>query len=261
MSHHVWHNDGWDAAVRIGVITPHADVGPEAEVRAMLPEGIGVHSSRLYFAAMRAGGVMDPKIPHGPVRSFTDPPYADDAAEMLAAAPLDAIGCGFTSSAYKLGAKGEAEFTERVQLRTRGIPLASTCAAAVDGMRALRATRMALVDPPWFDEELDSLGMKYFTEQGFDVVHHAPCGLPSAQRDITPGGLYDWIERHVLPARPEVVFVAGNGLRAAGIIDAVERAHGIPVLTANQVLLWRTLHLAHAPADITGYGRLFEVAP
>ncbi|GAO13017.1 putative maleate isomerase [Streptomyces lydicamycinicus] len=130
------------------MIVPHADVGPESEVRAILPDDIGLYGSRMPFAAMRAGGFMDPKIPHGSVKSFTDPPFADDAAELLAASPLDAIACGLTSSACKLGVYGEREFTERVQRRTRGIPLVSTCAAAVDGLRGLGAQRIAMVNPP-----------------------------------------------------------------------------------------------------------------
>ena len=56
---------------------------------------------------MRPGGEMDPKIPHDPVRAFIDPPFIDDAVELLAASPLDSIALGFTSSAYVLGADGE----------------------------------------------------------------------------------------------------------------------------------------------------------
>ncbi|MER7179421.1 maleate cis-trans isomerase [Streptomyces hyaluromycini] len=259
MSSPRWRDDGWQPVARIGVIVPHADVGPESEIGAMLPRGVGLHAARMHFAAMRAGGLMDPTIPHGPVRSFTDPPFADQAAEMLAAAPIDAIGCGFTSSAYKLGADGEAAFIERVEEYTRGIPLASTCASAVIALRALGARKLALVNPPWFDSELDALGQKYFVDQGFEVVHHAPCGLPSSQARITPQGLFSWIGDHVMPSRPDAVFIAGNGMRAVGTIDALEDTHGIPVLAANQVLLWRTLRMAKAPVHVTGYGRLFKV--
>jgi len=33
MSARSWQPDGWDAQVRIGVLAPHADVGPESELR------------------------------------------------------------------------------------------------------------------------------------------------------------------------------------------------------------------------------------
>src|SRR5215210_6871903 len=103
-----WGRDGWGAVTRIGVLTPHADVGPESELEAMAPDGVVVHAARVRFGAMAAGGGMDPTIPLAPVRAFAEPPLVDDAAELLAAAPIDAIGYGFTSSAYVIGVEGEA---------------------------------------------------------------------------------------------------------------------------------------------------------
>lgn len=103
-----WNPDGWEAIGRIGVLAPHADVGPEAELQAMAPSTVTIHAARVPFGAMAAGGAMDPTIPVAPVRAFAEPPHVDDAAELLAAAPLGAIAYGFTSSAYVIGAEGEA---------------------------------------------------------------------------------------------------------------------------------------------------------
>jgi maleate isomerase len=129
--HGRWKRDGWEASVRIGVLTPHADVGPESELQAMAPRGVMIHAARVPFGAMAAAGGMDPTIPLAPVRAFAEPPHLDDAAELLAAAPLDAIGYGFTSSAYVLGLDAEAEMVARLERRTRGIPVVAACAAAV----------------------------------------------------------------------------------------------------------------------------------
>ena|SRR5205809_1906886 len=93
----MWQPDGW-AQTRIGVLTPHADVGPEAEFCAMAPDGISIHAARIPFGAYRPGGTMDPTIADDPARAFADPPLVDDAAELLASAPLHAIVYGFTSS-------------------------------------------------------------------------------------------------------------------------------------------------------------------
>ncbi|MDN3265563.1 maleate cis-trans isomerase [Streptomyces sp. CSDS2] len=256
--------DGWEARARVGVVVPHADVGPESEFQAMAPEDVFVHGSRVHFGAMRAGGEMDPKIPHDPVRAFVEPPHIDDAVELLAASPLDVIALGFTSSAYVLGASGEKELFARLERRTRGLPLTGTTTAAVAGFTALGARRIALVNPPWFDDRLSGLGADYFAEQGFEVVHHGPCGLPSDQKLITPEALSEWVRATVARHRPEAVLVAGNGIRAVGVIDALERELDFPVLTANQVLFWHALHLAGAPdvaGGITGYGRLFGTRP
>ncbi|QKW05258.1 maleate cis-trans isomerase [Streptomyces sp. NA04227] len=256
--------DGWAARARIGVVVPHADVGPESEFQAMAPHDVFIHGSRVHFGAMRAGGEMDPKIPHDPVRAFVEPPHIDQAVELLAAAPLDAIALGFTSSAYILGAAGEKELFARLSQHTRGLPLTGTTTAAVAALTALDAQRLALVNPPWFDDALSGLGADYFTQQGVTVAHHGPCGLPSNQKLITPEALSEWIRTTVAGHKPDAVLVAGNGIRAVGTINALEEELGFTILTANQVLLWHALHLAGAgeiARHITDYGRVFTHSP
>ena len=252
-----WTVDGWEATVRIGVLVPHADVGPESEFRAMAPPGVGIHSTRVPFGAMSAGGAMDPTIPLAPVRAFAEPPHVDDAAELLAGAPLDAIAYGFTSSAYLLGVEGEAEMIARLDRRTQGIPVVAACGAAVEGLRVLGARRIALFDPPWFDTELNSLGRRYYESAGFDVVYSAPCGLASDQSKIMPSDLHAWVSEH-MPSDADAVVIGGNGFRAVGAIATIEEDLGRPMVTANQALLWAALRVADAdPTLVTDYGRLF----
>jgi len=222
----------------------------------MAPDGVSIHAARVPFGVMRAGGAMVPIIGPDAVEAFTDPPHLDDAAELLAAAPLHAIGFGFTSSSYVCGAAADAALRERLVGRTRGIPVAITGISAVLALRALGAGRLALIDPPWFSPELNAMGAEYFGSQGLEVVHHAPAGLPSDQRAVHPGHLYEWARAHV-PTEAEAVFIGGNGFRAIGVIEALEEDLAIPVLTANQVLLWHLLRLAGTQAPVVGYGRLF----
>src|SRR5215216_3556630 len=253
-----WKRDGWEATVRIGVLTPHADVGPESELQAMAPPGVAIHATRVPFGAMAAEGVMDPTIPLVPVRAFAEPPHLDNAAELLAAAPLNAIAYGFTSSAYVIGVEGEAEMIARLERRTRGIPVVAACRATVEGLRVLGARRIALFDPPWFDTELNGLGRRYYESAGFEVVHSAPCGLPSDQAKITPADLHAWVSEHV-STDAEAIVIGGNGFRAVGAIAALEEDLGRPVVTANLALLWAALRAADADSNsASDYGRLFE---
>ncbi|GAB3180983.1 maleate cis-trans isomerase family protein [Streptomyces incanus] len=256
--------DGWDASTRIGVVVPHADVGPEAELQAIAPASVSIHGARVHFAAMRAGGEMDEKIPHDPVRTFVQPPYLDQAVELLSASPLHALALGFTSSSYALKDQGEQELYDRLRPVTRGLPITGTTKAARAAFDALGARRIAVVNPPWFDETLSGQGADYFREFGYDVVHHGPSGLPSNQRAITPDNLSEWIRTEVAAHDPEAVLVAGNGIRAVGIIKVLEAEFGFHVVTANQVILWHALHLAGAAGtarSITDYGHLFSMAP
>jgi maleate isomerase len=208
---------------------------------------------------MGVGGAMDPTIALGPVRAFADPPHVDDAAELLAAAPLDAIGFGFTSSAYLIGLDGERAMIERLERRTHGIPVVATCAATVDALHSLGVSGLSLVNPPWFDAQLNEAGRDYYQSAGFGVLYAQPCRLPSSQHQITPGHLYSWIVESV-PEASEALVIGGNGFRAVGVIDALESHLGKPVLSANQALFWAALKAAgETPGTVKGYGRIFSL--
>jgi maleate isomerase len=156
-----WQRDGWGATIRLGVLTPAADAGPEAELNAMVPSTVTVHAARVPFAAMLPGGDMNPTIALQAVAAFAEPPGVDAAIALLAACPLQVIGFGFTSSAYVSGRDGEAQMCSRLADQARGIPVVTTCIAMVDAVRSLGCQRISLVSPPWFDTDLTTLGADY----------------------------------------------------------------------------------------------------
>src|SRR4051812_14579113 len=125
--------------VGAGERAPHADIGPEAELRAMAPEGVSIHATRVPLGVYAPGVKMDQTIANDPVRAFAEPPLVDDAAELLSAAPLHAIVYGFTSSSYVRGATDDAALKKRLA-RTRGIPVAIPCAAAALALASLGVT-------------------------------------------------------------------------------------------------------------------------
>ena len=92
-------------------------------------------------------------------------------------------------------------------------------------------------------------GARYFQDKGIEVVHDGPAGLPSDQRAIHPGQLYEWVRANT-PRSAEAVFIGGNGFRAIGVIKTLEEDLARPVLTANQVAFWQALRiLRHAYTD------------
>jgi maleate isomerase len=200
---------------------------------------------------------MDRTIAVDHVRAFADPPRVDDAAELLAAAPLQAIVYGFTSSSYVRGPADDVALKGRLELRTRGIPVVIPCAAAAAALTALGVKRLALINPPWFSAELSRQGANYFHDHGLDVVHHGSAGLPSDQLAIDPAQVHEWVCAHT-PGNAEAVFIAGNGFRSIGAIQVLEQDLSRPVLTANQVAFWLALRLSGARIPIAGYGRIFD---
>lgn len=251
--------DGWSTTARLGLVVPHADVGPEAECSALAGAKVTIHGERINFSAMRAGGEMDPKIPHDPVAAFTQAPFIDDAVASICTSPISSLGLAFTSSAYKHGPAKERELIKRLKPYSRDIPIISTCLAAEEALKHLKIKKIAIVNPAWFDNDLDNAGATYFQEAGFDVVQHAPCGLPSGQKHVTPKALYEWIASQITNTKAEAVFVGGNGQRAIGIIDMVERNFDLKMITANQVLYWAALRAAGIPTQSEGYGQLMQI--
>lgn len=243
---------------RIGLLTPHFDLVPEYELCAMAPEGVSIHTGRVLFGVSAGAKVVGADA----ARAFAAGPYVDEATELLAAAPIDVVVYGFTSSSYFSDADADAALKRRLEQKSKGIPVVVPCLAAAAALRQLGIDRMALVHPPWFPVETDELGAKYFEDQGIDVIYHAPAGiefgaLPSGQIAIDPGVVYEWVKAHV-PEKAEAVFVAGNGFRAIEAIEPLERDLARPVLTANQVALWQALGLSGIKAPVSGYGRILE---
>jgi maleate isomerase len=253
----MWQPDGWGARARIGILMPHFDVGPEHEFAAMAPAGVTIHSTRVQLGVAMPGAATDPRIALAPVQAFAEPPAIDDAAELLAAAPLQAIAYGFFGSSYGLGVAGDHALQARLEKRTHGIPVIIPGLASLRALRALGVRRLALIDPPWFSAELTRMGAAYFRSQEIEVVYAAPAaGLPNGQHDQHPARLYEWVRAH-LPAAADAVVIGGNGFRAIGAIEALEEDTARPVLTANSVTFWNALRAAGVLAPVTHYGRLF----
>jgi maleate isomerase len=248
-----WQPDGLGYRARIGLLTTNDDAVPESEFWTMAPEGVSVHVARVLLVN---------------TRTFADPPHPDDAVELLAALPMQAIVFAFTTASYILGPNGEQELKVRLEKRSNGIPVLLPGSAAVAAFRALGVRRIALIHPPWFADDQNQLGIAYFRNQGFDVVYANQMrlrGLPIAQpsdplrkfTELYPAELYEFARAQV-PTEAEAVFFGGNGFRAIGVIAALEEDLGVPVLTGNQVTFWHALRQAGVREPLNGYGRVFR---
>ena len=247
-----WQPDGAGWRARIGLLAPDDDTVPESEFWTMAPDGVSVHASR---------------VPLGEVGAYSDPPGPDNATELLARLPLNSIVFAFTTSSYLLGTAGEQALAARLERRSNGVPIVFPCAAAVAAFRALEVHRIALVHPHWFSDGDVAKGAAYFHSQGFEVVHashmtpaRAVPPHPNTGADISPGEIYQWVRRHA-PANTEGVFIAGNGIRAIGVIGPLEEDLGRAVLTGNQAAFWYALRQAGVGAAVDGYGQVFRKNP
>lgn len=168
---------------------------------------------------------------------------------------VEVIAYASTTSAYAIGFDAETDMVRRLANRV-DLPIATTCLSAVRALRMLNVERVALVHPPWFEDELNELGAAYFHSQGFTVVTSELADVPDDPSRVEPGAVIEWVS-HNLSDAAEVVFIGGNGFRAAGAIQALEARVGRPVLESNQVLLWSVMAEAGVLFETRSYGSLF----
>ena len=239
-----WQPDGVGRVAKIGVLTPEFDPVPESEMSAMAPAGVSIHASRVTW--------------NREAKTFAEPPHVDNAVKQLEGLKPRVIVYGFASSSYANGSQADEPLRQRLEKAAGGVPVVLPAVAAVDALRTLNARKLALILPPWFSEQTISYGREYFRSRGFEVVFCAGM-TPSRQfTEVSPSEVYDWITTRV-PTEAEAVFIGGNGLRAIGAIQAMEKKLRRPVLSANQVAFWRALQIIGLASKVKNYGRIFSV--
>ncbi len=249
----VFEPDGWDVRLRVGLLVPDGDVGPESEWRAIAPPGVAVNASRFRFPVGPVAAAAD-RIDVSPVEYVAAPGPLDDAVGLLNPPSVDVYALAFTSTSY---VADDAELVERLSAVAGGRPVVTTGQALLAAVERFDATRVMLVDPPWFPAELTAMGRRWLEANGVGVARAEAAGLPSGQGNIHPGALHRWLCANVDGI--DLVLIGGNGFRAVGAVRAVEADTGVPIVTANTALLWQTLRAVGRPlGDVTRYGRLFD---
>lgn len=232
------------------------DIVPEREFQMLAPRDISIHAARVPLGWR--GGQAPTPIGLGAVRAFADPPYVDDAVELLAAAPLDVIVYGFTSSSYLLGPDGDTEFCKRLEGRSHGLPIVIPCRSVLLALQTLGINKLTIINPPWFPQQLIKMGANYFRKSGVDVVcAESASGLGTDPLSVTPEKMFEWVRSNV-PDATECIFLGGGGLRAISVIAALEEDISKPVITANQVAFWHAVRLAGVKDSINDYGMIFN---
>lgn len=248
----VFENDGWDARLRVGLLVPDGDVGPESEWSAMRPAGVAVNTTRFRFPVGPVDRAAD-RISVSPVEFVAAPGPLDAAVGLLTAPWVEIFSLAFTSTSY---VGDDTELVERLSAQANGRPVVTTGQALLAAVAHFDAARVMLVDPPWFPQGLTDLGRAWLESNGVAVAKAQAAGLPSGQGNIHPGALHRWLCSAVEGI--DLVLIGGNGFRAVGAVRAVEADTGVPVVTANTALLWHTLRTMGRPTtDVTAYGRLF----
>lgn len=235
--------------VLLGMLTPSSNTVLEPVTSAMLaglPE-VSAHFGRFRVTEISLRDQSQGQFELAPILA---------AARLLADARVDVIAWNGTSSGW-LGFEADEELCAAITQET-GIPSTTSVLALNDIMRASGATRFGLVTPYLHDVQERILAT--YRQAGFDCI---------AERHLNDKGNFSFSEvqaamiesmvREVAAGGPDCISTFCTNLRAAPLVEALEREIGIPIYDTISVVVHRSLVMAGVdPARIVGWGRLFS---
>lgn len=178
------------------------------------------------------------------------------ATELLVpASRLDVVAFSCTSGTAAIGT---AAVREAVQAVRPGIHVTTPIEAGAKGLRALGANRISLLTP--YRPETADLVADYFERDGFEILSRATFDLdgdPDMNR--VSGKALLSAARATLHTDADALFISCTGLRTSPIVQAIEDALRLPVVTSNQALAWDSLRVCGDRRKAQGQGRLFRV--
>lgn len=180
------------------------------------------------------------------------------------AASFDAVGYGCTSGTTLIGADRVAALVKSAA-RTRHV--ADPLTAALAAMRGLGAGAVGIVSP-----YIDSVAQPIraaFERAGFAVPATLSFGEAVEARvaRIDPASIRAAALAVGAEAGVEAVFLSCTNLRTLDILDDLEQALGLPVVSSNQALAWQMMLQAglapppHAPGRLFRQGARMDFAP
>jgi maleate isomerase len=231
----------------LGLIVLATDHTIEHEWRAMLTgiDGVAFYESRLWNSASIT--------PETLALMERDIAYATKL--IRPGERIDVVGFACTSGAMVIG---DDNVAARVHEERPGTPCTNPIAAAVAGLKALRARRVALLTP--YVDRINRMMRDYLLRRGLEVP---AMGSFNHENDnevarIDAGS----VEAAVLElgGHPSVdaVFVSCTSLRLVEQVERLEARLGKPVTSSNHALAWHSLRLAGYTAPIEGFGRLMR---
>ena len=237
------------STIRLGVLTPSSNTALEpltSEIVRSLP-GASVHYSRFKVTEIGLGAGALGQFDEGPILA---------AAQLLADAKVDVIGWSGTSAGW-LGFDRDVRLCERIRSQT-GVPATTAVLALNELLRIRQCRTLALVTP--YTQDVQQRIVENYRAIGITVVAERHLGIRDnhAFAAVEPQQLRELIAE-VAAQRPEAITTFCTNLRAAPLAAGVEAETRIPLLDTVSTTVWGMARMAgRSPADITGWGELFQ---
>jgi maleate isomerase len=215
--------------MRLGLMIPAVNTVAEGEFHTQAPDGVTVHTARLYPGGT-SREAMFTLVQEGVPR----------ASQELAMMHPDVVVFGCTAAGAAIGPVGEQRLIEEISEQT-GAPVVSMNAAVQDALAASGASRIAILTP--YDEHVTADMAARAESRGMDVAVAAGLGIdePFGWAALTAAELLDFAERELDGHDFGAILLSCANLRTAGVREQLSARYGVPVVTSNHATLTAAL--------------------
>lgn len=238
--------DQGSARYRIGLIALSSDEATEYDFHRMLPaDDVMFFTSRVITVnpvTMENLRTMGPRL-------------AAAAGQILPDARLDVIAYSCTSGTVAMGFEGVAA---QIHAGWPDVPVVTPITAAVKGFKKLGIDRISLLTP--YIDSVNQPMRRFLEDQGIAVANIGSFCLES---DVDMARLPPEAIRaaalETYRADAQALFISCTAIRAAEVVEDLERELGVPVLSSIQCLFWDALRQTGYSAPLEGHGSLFRL--
>ena len=151
----------------------------------------------------------------------------------------------------------ESKVAEAVRL-----PVVSAVSSVVAALKIFAAKAVLLMTP--FDAASDAVIKEHLESQGFTVFlgpafENRKAG---AAVDLSRDELFDLVEKSFRgEPRTEAIYFQGATMDPLPILQRLEDAFAVPVITSNSAMIWNLLSQIGGKFSVPGYGKLLQDWP
>ena len=235
-------NLGWRA--KVGLILPSVNTVTEPIFYSIAPTGITFHSSRTFITGTSTQDVLDmEKEKHR-------------AANEFLSAKVDCLVDCCTASGVIQGLEHDKAFCAEIKKRSGTIAI-SAVQSVVEALTAKGIKRLVVVTP--YPKEVDELEKTFFEENRFSVVNIKGLGIMEGFKLSTvPASDIYRICISAWKKEADGLFISCMNFNATPVIQALELALQVPVISSISATLWGILRSLGIDESVHGFGSLLD---
>ena len=233
---------GW--RMRLGILQPSVNTVAEPQFQAMLPEGVSIHATRLKLVGSTPEDLL----------GMTE--GVEEASLLLKDVDPDRILFHCTATTT-FDVDMPRKLRERITKAT-GIPASVTSEGILAAFATLGVRKVVMVTP--YIREVNEREVVFLNNSGITVLREFGLGLSGGKpfAEVEPAAWYRLVMQH-RHEDADAYFISCAQVRAAEVIEALERDLQRPVVTSNQAALWHCLRESGIRDEVEGFGTLMRM--